>query len=149
MTEPRDTGGGEGFDRSPRRAWAAAAGMALAAVLLGAVASQRLLAVAACDPRPASPPADPAAAGEALRGALRAISSDPGDARCLARAGALHLARAEALRKEGRMPEAREAWTESLGTLERALAANPLDAGSHREIALVLERLGRPGEADA
>jgi tetratricopeptide (TPR) repeat protein len=89
---------------------------------------------------------------EALEKELERVRSSipwaPDTAPLHARAGGLLLAKGEAHRAGLEEDRARKAYEEAAAHLETALEKNPLDAPSHRELTLVMERLGRREEAD-
>ncbi|GEM_PF-2840170 len=148
MAETNDIPDAPSRRRARARRWVPAAGMALLAVALG-VHSARRLAAHAAFPLPAGALPETArgldAELEAVRGAV-ARSPEKSDLRH--REGVLLFLKGERLASTAREEERRRAWTEAVSSFQQALEADPLNAESHREIALALERLGETEQAD-
>jgi tetratricopeptide (TPR) repeat protein len=122
--------------------------MGLLALLLMAYHASSLAALAHYQPRHDRPPGEI----DLLEAELEDVEASLGWASnpdpLHARAGGLSFAKAEILRREGDLAGAREAYEAAANHLEKAIRGNPLDGPSHREITLVLERMGRRAEAD-
>jgi tetratricopeptide (TPR) repeat protein len=106
------------------------------------------LALSIYKPEHRRPPQEEDASARELHKVRNAIPWSPDPALLHARAGALLLVLGEARHARGEKDLARKAYEDAAFHFEAALERNPLDAASHREITLVLERLGRREEAD-
>jgi len=106
-----------------------------------------LFALAKHDPAPGPFPEDLPAIEAELDRIRASVPRSPAPGAHLAREGRLLLVKGERLRD--RAPEeAERAWTRAVESFQASLEAHPLDAPTHREMALALERLGREKEAD-
>jgi tetratricopeptide (TPR) repeat protein len=122
--------------------------LALLATLLGlhSLGNFRALAVY---PTPAAPPPQHLPDLEvALAKAKASLSRSPGQSRLHGKVGSLLLAKGERLLEQNEEEAARQIYPEAVEHFRKALTANPVDAATHREITLALERSGDPAQAD-